>query len=65
MRSGTIPSLISHTDSRDSPRMAREAKGARLSVRIASGMPYSRKAASKIDCTRTVSVFSTAWQRSR
>jgi len=65
IRSGTMPSFIHHTASRDSPAMAREAKGAPLSVRMASGIPHSRKAASKIACTRTVSVFSTAWQRSR
>jgi hypothetical protein len=34
-------------------------------VRIACGIPYSRNAASKIARVRTVSVFSTAWQRSR
>jgi hypothetical protein len=39
-----MPSLISHTDSRDNPPIAREAKGAPLSVRIASGRPYWRKA---------------------
>ena len=38
----------------------REAKGAPLSLRIASGIPYSRKAASKIACTRWPSVFSTS-----
>ena len=32
---------------------------------IASGRPYSRNAASKMACARAVSVFSTAWQRSR
>ena len=65
IRSGTIPSFIHHTASRDSPAIAREANGAPLSVRIAAGIPYSRNAASKIARTRAVSVFSTAWQRSR
>jgi hypothetical protein len=37
MRSGTIPSLIHHTASRDNPASAVEAKGAPLSVRIARG----------------------------
>src|ERR1700756_1809142 len=65
IRSTTIPSFIHHTASRDNPAIAREANGAPLSVRIVSGRPYSRNAASKIACTRAVSVFSTAWQRSR
>lgn len=43
----------------------REANGAPLSMRIAASIPYSRNAASKIARIRTVSVFSTAWQRSR
>ena len=48
-----------------SPPGVRAAKGAPLSLRIASGMPYSPNAASKIACTRSVLVFSTDWQRSR
>src|SRR5712692_1647035 len=59
------PNLIHHTASRDNPATACEANGAPLSVRIASGIPNSRKAASKIARTRAVSVFSTAWQRNR
>jgi hypothetical protein len=51
MRSGTMPNLIHHTASRDNPAKAREANGAPLSVRMACGIPYSRKAASKIACT--------------
>jgi hypothetical protein len=62
---GTMPSLIHQTDSRDSPATAHEAKGGPLSERTAEGMPYLRNAASKMACTRSVSVFSTAWQRSR
>jgi hypothetical protein len=65
IRSGTIPSFIHHTASRESPATACEANGAPLSVRIACGMPYSRNAASKMARVRGVSVFSTAWQRSR
>ncbi len=64
-RSGTIPSLIHHTASRDNPPTVAEAKGGPLSVRITSGSPYSRKAASKMARTRSVSVFSTACERSR
>ena len=65
MRRGTMPSLIHQTASRDNPATAQEANGGPLSVRIADGMPYSRNAASKMACTRSVSLFSTAWQRSR
>src|SRR6266404_3441144 len=57
MRSGTMPSLIHHTAKRDSPARARVANGAPLSVRMAAGMPYSRNAASKMACTRAVSIF--------
>ncbi len=64
-RSGRIPNLIHHTASRDNPATAREANGGPLSVRIACGIPYSRKAASKIAYTLAVSVFSTAWQPER
>ncbi len=39
IRSGTIPSLIHHTASRDNPPTVAEAKGGPLSVRIASGSP--------------------------
>jgi hypothetical protein len=60
-----MPSLIHHTASRDNPPTAALAKGAPLSVRMACGRPYSRKAASKMARTRSVPVFSTAWQRSR
>jgi len=65
MRSGTMPSLIHHTASRDSPPTAELANGGPLSVRIHHGSPYSRKAASKIARTRSVSVFSTACARRR
>ena len=65
IRSGTIPSLIHHTASRDNPPTVTEAKGGPLSVRMASGSPYSRNAASKMARTRSVSVFSTACERSR
>ena len=44
MRSGTIPSFIHHTASRESPATARDANGAPLSVRIARGSPHSRNA---------------------
>ncbi len=60
-----MPSLIHHTDSRDRPATAQEANGGPLSERTADGIPYSRNAASKMACTRAVSVFRTAWQRSR
>jgi hypothetical protein len=42
IRRGAIPSLIHHTARRDKPATAREANGAPLSLRITSGMPYSR-----------------------
>src|SRR5258707_8261108 len=65
IRSGTMPSLIHQTANRDSPASARLANGPPLSVRMAAGRPYWRKAASKMACTLAVSVFSTAWQRNR
>ncbi len=65
IRSATIPSVIHHTASRDKPAIAVVANGGPLSVRMACGNPYWRNAASKIACTRAVSVLATAWQRSR
>jgi len=47
MRCGTMPSLIHHTESRDRPATAQEAKGGPLSERTARGSPNSRNAASE------------------
>jgi len=65
MRSCSMPSLIHQTANRLRPPTAELANGAPLSVRIASCSPCSRNAASKMARTRSVSVFSTAWQRNK
>jgi len=44
--SGFMPNLINQTDNFDKPPSPTEAKGAPLSVLIASGNPYSLKALS-------------------
>jgi hypothetical protein len=51
IRSGRMPSLIHQMAKWESPADAQEAKGGPLSVRMASGSPYSRKADSKMGCT--------------
>ncbi len=66
MRSGTIPSLIHHTASRDSPATARDRK--RRSVVGANRCRHSdtrERPLQRSPALCAVSVFSTAWQRSR
>jgi hypothetical protein len=60
-----MPSRIHQMDSRLSPPGAGLANGGPLSVRIASGKPYSRNTASKTARARSSSVRSTARQRNR
>ena len=53
MRSCRMPSLCHHTDSVDNPATPRDENGEPLSLRIASGSPYS----SKMRCMARLTVF--------
>src|SRR6516162_9783947 len=65
IRSGRMPSLIHQMAKWESPAGAQEAKGGPLSVRMASGSPYSRKADSKMGCTTRAVVRSRPSHRRR
>src|SRR5580698_10176624 len=64
MRSWQIPSLSHQIERRESPPAPRLANGVPLSVRILSGSPRSRNAASNIGWTRTGFVERRAVHRS-
>ena len=60
-----MPSFIHPSDNFDRPNKPTPANGAPLSVRIRSGTPYSRIAASQTALTWARSMRATAWQRIR
>jgi hypothetical protein len=55
-----MPSWIHQTLSALSPQIARDAKGAPLSVRMASGNPCARKSVRKACMTASVSIAGNA-----
>ena len=59
------PQFDHHTLNRLSPSTPTVAKGDPLSVRIASGIPYSRNAALDTRWAETVSIRCIAWQRNK
>ena len=63
--SGRIPNLIHHTASPVSPLSPLLPNGAPLSVRLRSGNPYSRNAASITGLLCSPSAAFTDWHRSR
>src|SRR5436190_20764017 len=66
MRSNRIPISSHHTDRELNPPKPTEAKGEPLSVRIASGRPYSRKVAmNKGFITRLLVLPTNPWQHSK